>query len=108
MGDDLFDEDGLLRPERVRDVAVGDPLLVFLQRVDARIEIAPLAQQAARFFRTKIGLMAPKRYGERSPSHDAASVVVAGEEGRGEPRTIFLRPAQDADWLEAERFEIER
>ena len=82
---------------------------VFVQRTDARIDIAALENQAARFFRTKIGLMAPKRYDEAAPpSVDEAEIAIAPPARDTSIRRIVVRPVADEEYVLAAELEHER
>jgi hypothetical protein len=82
-------------------------LFVFAQRTDARIDIDTWNAHATRFFATRIGLTADKRYADgEAPSHtDTVSFVVAPD---GEPpgvRTAIARPCEPGDYAIAEAIE---
>jgi hypothetical protein len=78
--------------------------IVFAQRSDARVDIDGWNAHAARFFATRIGLTADKRYSaaEPPPRTDEAEFVVAPE---GEPpgvRSTLARPSEADDRALAE------
>jgi hypothetical protein len=82
-------------------------LFVFAQRTDARIDIDTWNANATRFFATRIGLTADKRYvdGEPPPRTDTVSFVIAPN---GEPpgvRTVTARPCEAGDYALAEAIE---
>ena len=56
---DLLDDRGVLLASRWDDVRLTRPLLVFLQRKTARIDVGQLSVCAARYFDTRLGLMVP-------------------------------------------------
>ncbi|MDP9033522.1 MAG: hypothetical protein M3O50_01840 [Myxococcota bacterium] len=78
--------------------------LVFAQRSDARVEIDAWNAHAVRFFATRIGLTAEKRYeaGAPFPQTEEAELVVAPEGGPAGRRTAFARPSNDGDRARAE------
>ncbi|MDP9149785.1 MAG: hypothetical protein M3O36_07605 [Myxococcota bacterium] len=78
--------------------------LVFAQRLDARVEIDAWNAHAVRFFATRIGLTAEKRYeaGAPFPRTDAAEFVVAPDGELAGRRTAFARPSDDEDRARAE------
>lgn len=106
--DELLDADGVLRNDREAEAHPARAYRVFLQRFDARFDVGALEQQAARFFSTKIGLMAPKRYGAAPPIADLARFAVAAPERDAQIRAVLLRPATAADHELALAIELER
>lgn len=105
MGDDdeRFDENGILREEHSIGAAPARAYRVFLQRFDARFEVAALEQRAAQFFHTKVGLMAPKRYRAAAPIVDLARFAMAlsarpnDDVAPNAVRAVYLRPATVSD-----------
>jgi hypothetical protein len=89
-------------PEEMPTPRREDAFVVFAQRSDARIDVQVWSAHAERFFATRLGLTADKRYGGDEPSTDQATFVVAPE---GEPpgiRHVFARPGQADDFALAE------
>jgi hypothetical protein len=118
MDDDRFDADGILREEAAGRASPARSYRVFLQRFDARFEVAALEQQAARFFPAKLGIMAPKRYRAAAPIVDLARFAIAragdaslAEAGAAPPaavRAVMLRPATTEDHDHAMKAELHR
>ncbi len=73
--------------------------LVFSQRADARIDIDAWSAHAERFFATRLGLTADKRYapGQAPPRIDEASFVVAPHGESPGIRLASARPRHDRD-----------
>lgn len=108
-GPDLYDADGILRETERARATPAHAYLVFVQRFDARFAVPELEAQAARFFSTKLGLMAPKRARAAPPLVDHARFAVAmGEDARAEVRAVLLRAAGPADHTLALTLENER
>ncbi len=83
-----------------------DAFVVFAQRSDARIDVKVWSAHAQRFFATRLGLTADKRYDGDEPRTDKATFVVAPD---GEPpglRHVFARPSQADDYALAEAADI--
>ncbi len=78
--------------------------VVFAQRSDARVEIDAWNAHAVRFFGTRIGLSADKRYpsGEPIPRSDEAEFVIAPDGAPAGRRTAFARPSEEEDRARAE------
>lgn len=116
MDDERFDENGILREDHSIGAAPARAYRVFLQRFDARFEIAALEQRAAQFFRTKLGLMAPKRYRAAAPIVDLARFAMAlspparpnDDVAPNAVRAVYLRPATVSDHESALSLEYER
>lgn len=104
-----IDAEGLPTPPPSSELISLDPanaFTVFSQRKDARLDIAELRHQAARFFATKVGLTVEKRYDAGAPLVDAARIVVASDDGTATgTRLCFGRPAETEDVAEAEAAE---
>lgn len=96
----VLQADALLPPPR------SASFTVFAQRPDARLDVAQLENQAARFFAAKLGLTVEKRYGGEVPVTDAARVVLACDDGSAAgTRLVYGRPAQADDHAAAEEAE---
>ncbi len=114
--DERFDENGILREEHSFGAAPARAYRVFLQRFDARFEVAALEQRAAQFFHTKVGLMAPKRYRAAAPIVDLARFAMAlsaparpnDAVAPNAVRAVYLRPATVSDHESALTVEYER
>lgn len=106
--DELLDHNGVLRREMEPHAAPARSYRVFLQRFEARFDAGTLETQAARFFGTKLGLMAPKRYGAAAPMADFARLAIAIPQRSTELRAVFMRPVRGADHDLASALEIER
>ncbi len=95
---DLLDDRGVLLTSRWDDVRLTRPLLVFLQRKTARIDVGQLSVCAARNFDTRLGLMVPKRYeGAAGELRDLTLLAVAPPGRDATPVTILTRLATPAD-----------
>jgi hypothetical protein len=79
-------------------------LTVFSQRADARIDVDGWNAHAMRFFATRIGLTADKRYPVRegAPGTDEAVFVVAPNDEPAGLRSTFARPCEPDDYALAE------
>ena len=81
-----------------------DAFVVFAQRADARVDIGAWDAHAMRFFATRIGLSADKRYvaREAAPRTDEATFVVAPNGAPPGIRQAFARPCEAGDYALAE------
>jgi hypothetical protein len=81
-----------------------DAFVVFAQRTDARVDIDAWNAHSMRFFATKIGLTADKRYAADAspPRTDDAAFVVAPDGGRPGLRSAFARPCDPDDYVLAD------
>jgi hypothetical protein len=110
----LLDAHGLLKPGALEPPDPREAFVVFAQREDARFEPDAWARHAERFFRTKLGVTADKRYDVAGPPlTDAAGVVLAPAEpfrdaGGPAMRLVFARPAEAADHDAAESADTKR
>lgn len=106
---DLYDQDGILRESELARATPAPAYRVFLQRFDARFETRALEEQAARFFSTKIGLMAPKRERAAPPLVDHARFAVGvRSDAPADVRAVLLRAARPDDHALALAVEGER
>jgi hypothetical protein len=109
----LLDENGVLRLGALEPPEVERAFVVFAQRDDARFEPETWARHADRFFRTKLGISAEKRYRDAAPAHDVAGVVLAPsvpfrDAGGPTARLVYARPAEPTDLDAAEAADIRR
>jgi hypothetical protein len=82
-------------------------LVVFGQRADARIEIAPWSAHAERFFSTRLGLTEERHYrqGDDPPRSDDVRFVVAPAGAPPGIRAVSAGPRDDADLVLADEAE---
>lgn len=99
-----LDADGVLLPGALAAPAREACFTVFAQQKAARIELGAWENHAARFFQTRLGLTADKRYeGASGPREDCARVVLFPAGGSPETRFCYGRPRTDQDLAAAER-----
>lgn len=82
--------------------AIDAAYMVFAQRPDARVEIEAWSAHAERFFATRLGLTAEKRYAPGEvPRTDAARFVIAPEGEAPGIREATARPCDASDLARA-------
>lgn len=83
---------------------------MFLQRSDPRLDIGALTQQAARFFRARVGAMDVRRPAEgNAPLVDLLRIAVAPHgKDAAVVRSVLVRAATESDWTLATTLESER
>lgn len=82
--------------------AIDAAYMVFAQRPDARVEIEAWSAHAERFFATRLGLTAEKRYAPGEvPRTDAARFVIAPDAQAPGIREASARPSNESDFARA-------
>lgn len=105
----LLDARGILRPGTLEPPDRSVAYAVFAQRSDARLDVGAIRNHAARFFQIKLGLTVDKHYDANVPTVDAARLVALSGDGIvNGTRLCFARPADEADYTNAEAAEREQ